>query len=441
LERRSERRFSLYRLLSKWARLPIAGPIFRWYAPRRTWPQEEERPGRLRIVIVNLLPSLGDTICYMPVADALRSQFPEAEITYIGDRSLTGLIAHHSSIDHVWPVSIPAGLLNRLPTVKMYYRLFHIARSVRSLELPHRFEVAILPRGGTDPSFSAHLVWMLNARRSIGFTRLVEPVDTDHNFGDCLITELRMNLGNFHESERGLDLLESSGLVADASQKWNSRMPIRSLQEIADDMDAGAILQKVGLDEAQSFVVMAPGASSPHKTWPSWKFRALCELILRNTDFTVVLTGSPSETAVASAVAQGLGKRVVNGAGKLNLLELIGLLRKAIAFVGNDSGPGHIAGSLGIPTISLHVQPRNSDPLHIKAPAHHRPAGPHVTVVQPERFLAPCLDRCEANTVHCLDQVTVEEVWMALAHALGVTSSDAAGEPSNSLGFADNGSS
>ena len=161
MERRSERRFSLYRLLSKWARLPIAGPIFRWYAPRRTWPQEEERPGRLRIVIVNLLPSLGDTICYMPVADALRSQFPEAEITYIGDQSLTGLIAHHSSIDHVWPVSIPAGLLNRLPTVKMYYRLFHIARSVRSLELPHRFEVAILPRGGTDPSFSAHLVWML----------------------------------------------------------------------------------------------------------------------------------------------------------------------------------------------------------------------------------------------------------------------------------------
>jgi len=87
------------------------------------------------------------------------------------------------------------------------------------------------------------------------------------------------------------------------------------------------------------------------------------------------------------------------------------------------------------------VQPRSSDPLHIKAPAHHRPAGPHVTVVQPERFLAPCLDRCDANTVHCLDQVTVEEVWMALALALDVTSSDAAGEPINSLGFADNGSS
>jgi ADP-heptose:LPS heptosyltransferase len=109
----------------------------------------------------------------------------------------------------------------------------------------------------------------------------------------------------------------------------------------------------------------------------------------------------------------------VNVAGKLSLLDFIGFLRLAKAFVGNDSGPGHIAGALGIPTISLHVQPRESDPRHIKSPAHHRPVGPSVTVVQPETFLAPCQDRCEAKTVHCLDQIQVDEVWTALVHALG----------------------
>lgn len=418
------RRFSLYRLLSQWARFPISGPMFRWYAPRRTWKHETEKSARLQVVIVNLLPSLGDTICYMPVADVIRSAMPNAEITYVGDRSLSGLVAKHSSIDHVFSVSVPGSFLGRLPTVKMYYRLFHISRCVARLKLPNRFDVAIIPRGGTDPSFSAHVVWMLNARRSIGFSRLVEPVDTDHNFGDSLITELRRKLENFHESERGLDLLASSGLVTDANLRWNSRMPIRSLQRMADEQDIEAIYQKVGFADAGGFVVLAPGASSPHKTWPSQKFRELCKLVLKNSELSVVLTGSASEVADATDVARNLGNRVVNCAGKLSLLELIGLLRHAKAFVGNDSGPGHIAGSLGIPTISLHVQPRESDPFHIKSPAHHRPAGPFVTVVQPEKFLDPCLDRCESNTVHCLDQITVDAVWQPLAHALG-TPSDA----------------
>jgi ADP-heptose:LPS heptosyltransferase len=427
LEHCSERRFSPYRLLSQWGRLPIAGPIFRWYAPRRTWNEGSGNPTKLRVVIVNLLPSLGDTICYMPVTDILRSALPDAEITYVAEEALAGFLAKHPSIDHVWPVTVPVGLLGRLPTVKMYYRLFHIARCISRLDLQNRFDVAIIPRGGTDPSLSAHAVWMLNVRRSVGFSRLVEPADTDHNFGDALITELVTSLENFHESERGLDLLVSSGLVPDATLRWNSRMPIESLQKIADDVGTKKIFEKVGIAETTAFVVLAPGASSPHKTWPSQKYRALCELILQNTELTIVLTGTQSESTVATAVAHGLGDRVVNGAGKLNLLELIGFLRRGKAFVGNDSGPGHIAGSLGTPTISLHVQPKNSDPRHIKSPAHHRPAGPYVTVVQPETFLAPCQDRCESKTVHCLDQITVDEVWKALAHALGPKCNDAAG--------------
>jgi heptosyltransferase-3 len=354
----------------------------------------------------------------MPVAELLRVAVPDAEITYIGDSSLAGLVSKHPSIDRVLPIAVPPHVLGRLPTVKMYYRLFHIVRSVSRFGFGHRFDVAIIPRGGTDPAFSAHVVWMLNARRSIGFSRLVEPVDTDHNFGDCLVTELMTKLDNFHESERGLDLLARSGLVPDAALRWNSRMPIKSIQDIADGVDFAKILEKVGIAQAGSFVVVAPGASSPHKTWPPAKYRVLCERMLQHTGLSVVLTGSPSESAVASAVGSGLGNRVIDVTGKLTLLELIGLLRRARAFVGNDSGPGHIAGALGIPTISLHVQPRSSDPHHIKSPAHHRPAGPLVTVVQPENFLAPCEDRCESKTVHCLDQIGVDEVWTALVRAL-----------------------
>jgi ADP-heptose:LPS heptosyltransferase len=127
----------------------------------------------------------------------------------------------------------------------------------------------------------------------------------------------------------------------------------------------------------------------------------------------VVVAGTRSEADLAHSVSQGLGDRVSSCAGLLNLQELAGLLSMARIFVGNDSGTGHVAGALGIPTISLHVQPKTADAHHISAPEHYKPVGPQVTVLQPDDFLAPCHNRCEASSVHCLDQITVEEVWSA----------------------------
>jgi heptosyltransferase-3 len=48
---------------------------------------------------------------------------------------------------------------------------------------------------------------------------------------------------------------------------------------------------------------------------------------------------------------------------------------RALAFVGNDSGPGHLAGILGVPTVSI---------FGPKDPARWKPLGPTVNVVQGE---------------------------------------------------------
>ncbi len=46
-------------------------------------------------------------------------------------------------------------------------------------------------------------------------------------------------------------------------------------------------------------------------------------------------------------------ERLINLAGKLNLGMLAALFERANLFITNDSGPLHIAASLGVPTLSF----------------------------------------------------------------------------------------
>lgn len=413
-----KRKFSLRRFLSQILRLPMAGTIFRFYAPRRKWKHDSSESRRLRVLIANLMPSLGDTICYMAVADVLADVRPDVEIIWLADSAMAGLVAKHPNVKHVLTISTPNSILNRIPTVKMYFRLYNLMRTTFALDLQDRFDIAIIPRGGVDPSFSAHAVWMLNPRRSIGYSHLVEPEDIDHSFGDQLITDLITRITTLHESSRALHLLEQSGLVVNATQRWNADMPIRGVRAIADSISAERIFVKVGIPVGKRFIVLSPVAGMPRKTWPAHKFRELCKLILEQTTYLIVLTGTRAETETTASISAGLGDRIIDTAGRLNLMELIGLLNLATVFIGNDSGTGHVAGALGLHTISLHVQPKSSDPHHIHAPEHYRPVGPNVTIVQPENFLAPCYGRCESINVHCLNQITVDQVWNALEKIL-----------------------
>jgi ADP-heptose:LPS heptosyltransferase len=64
-----------------------------------------------------------------------------------------------------------------------------------------------------------------------------------------------------------------------------------------------------------------------------------------------------------------------------NYVKLYEMLSGSAAFVGNDSGPGHLAGIIGVPTLAL-FGPTN--------PSAWKPLGPRVqTIHQPLDSLAP----------------------------------------------------
>jgi hypothetical protein len=112
---------------------------------------------------------------------------------------------------------------------------------------------------------------------------------------------------------------------------------------------AGAWLAARGIGPAEA-VVLQPGAGSTVKVWPG--FAALTRR-LRDADLPLVVLAGPADGSVVEAL---LGAGVLAEDSVVRdwpLPEIAALLSLARAFVGNDSGPTHLAASVGCPTLAL----------------------------------------------------------------------------------------
>lgn len=123
--------------------------------------------------------------------------------------------------------------------------------------------------------------------------------------------------------------------------------------------------QQYGVTGSQ-VVLFGLGASRPTKRWPAKYFARLAELLKERMDLVpVVITGPGEEEEKFSGQVidqmRALGMRPKAGKGKGDFLHLAGLSVRKLAqvssaakfYVGNDSGPKHIALASGIPTFTF----------------------------------------------------------------------------------------
>lgn len=135
-------------------------------------------------------------------------------------------------------------------------------------------------------------------------------------------------------------------------------------------------------------VIIHPGAGSPAKCWPLDRFVEVANrLKAAGRRICFVVGEVERERFAADAFKQ------LESAGEViqptTLVELYDLLRTASAFIGNDSGPGHLAGMLGLPTVSL---------FGSTDPRRWRPLGPAVKLI----------------AAKAIDLISVDEVSRAL---------------------------
>jgi len=186
---------------------------------------------------------------------------------------------------------------------------------------------------------------------------------------------------------------------------------------------AGDVLREAlydaGLDPDGPLLAIHPGsgAYSVARRWYPERFAAVADSLAERRGLGVVVVGTADERTLADEVLGHMRRPGINLAGRTSLDELGGVLRRCALLVGNDSGVGHLASSVGTPVVAV-FGPFN----------HHtwRPLGRSVVVrATPALPCMPCVNRgfsrgypegCPPR--YCLQEVTPAMVVVAAEELL-----------------------
>jgi heptosyltransferase-3 len=157
---------------------------------------------------------------------------------------------------------------------------------------------------------------------------------------------------------------------------------------------------------ASDYAVIHPAALMDTKRWPLDRFTEL-GIWLRQQPLRVVVTSGPGEEGLAQQLQQSIGDAMLLTG--LTIPELAELIRGARLYIGNDSGPMHLATAVGTPTVAIWGS---------SSSVRWRPWGVEHQVVQNPFSCNPCPGyRClVASSPLCIESVTVEQVQSAVVH-------------------------
>jgi len=356
----------------------LVSPLFR-RRPR------QRRPGRILAV---RLDHMGDVLFATPALRRLRSAFPGAHISLLVDPANMAVVEGTGMVDSMIPFASP--WFSRRPDRPAWRS---VARTIRALRR-ERFDLAIDFRGDIR---TIALLWLAG---------IPERISYGVAGGAFLLTKCPEYRSGRHEVEHNMALVPG-GLDGTSGERLE-RLSYSPAQAEA----AGVLLGGRNVGREGPLVGLQISAGFPTKRWPAERFADLAERLGRRGGRTVIV-GSEAERPEIEAFAAGIEPAPLLAAGRTNLPTLAAVIDRLDLFIGNDSGPTHIAAAMGRPTLFLWS---GTNDVHQWGPWG---GVDHVRLI---RVPVEC-EACELRTCprehECMRGIEVNEVYQAALELLG----------------------
>ena len=330
-------------------------------------------------VLVKEVNWLGDVVMSLPALKAVRRAFPEAKLALLVKRELASFFDGAQWIDEVIPYTVGRGLAG-------FADRRRLIASIRG----RRFDLAILlPR-----SFEAAL-WATLARipRRAGFAADARSLMLTHKtaFAPGLFVE--------HQVHDYLYMLRQTVGVEGSADDY--------VPDIHEPYRAAMRSWLTARRRRGRLIALAVAAAyGPAKEWPVAGYAGVIDRLAARYGAQCVLLGAPGERAKCEEVVAASRGGALVAAGEVNVGQAMALLSLCDGFAGNDSGPMHMAGALGLPTVGIYGSTR---------PFRTRPLGPKTKVLYHRIECSPCMARtCRFGHYECLQRIAPEEVVGAL---------------------------
>jgi heptosyltransferase-2/heptosyltransferase-3 len=156
---------------------------------------------------------------------------------------------------------------------------------------------------------------------------------------------------------------------------------------------------------------MHAGAKRHTNRWPEQRYVEVGDEITRRYGVPVVLTGTPAELPMVESIASKMRGRAVILCGELSLAQLAALLARSCLYVGNDTGPMHLAASVGTPTVSIFSARDFQERWH--------PVGSNHIALRRDAPCSPCFKEICDRDLICLQAIQPDDVLLAVEEQMG----------------------
>ncbi|MCZ2403797.1 glycosyltransferase family 9 protein [Paenarthrobacter sp. Z7-10] len=280
---------------------------------------------------------LGDLFFALPAICSLAAAYPDAAVTLLGSPGHRALLQDRAG---------PIAAVEVLPAIPGIRDVPGDSRAdtaaadefMDRMRLQH-FDLAVQLHGGG--ANSNPFVHRLEARHTVGCAA-PKAVPLERNLPFRFYQ---------HEALRWLEVASLAGAPA---------VCLEPLLEVSAAERLAALAW--GEPGTRGMAVIHPGASDPRRCWPAGNFAQMAALLAQE-GYQVLVIGDVDEVDLAASVVgqaqctagtPAARQLISSVAGKIQLPVLAGLLAECQVFLGNDSGPRHLAQAVGARTASIY---------------------------------------------------------------------------------------
>ncbi len=337
---------------------------------------------------------IGDLLMLVPALRSIAHNFPDASYTLLMPTAFRDIVP-------LLPLGkIDLEILNYDPRAE--HRDFSSKLKLFLRLRKDRYDLSFIPARGEAMREESVISLIVGARHRLGFSK--------ERTG--LRNTARMELrDDVPIADQNLNLLKAAGLETDGSA---SGLVFRQChRDFARDLFGGP-----SHDPAAPVVSIHPSAAwnTESKCWPLGNYVELAGRITKRWNAKIVILGSPDEQGRAGVFGERIGHpSVLDLVGKTDIPQMASVISASSLFIGNDSGPMHIALCLRIPSVAL---------FGPTSPSQIIPTGAACKVITRNLPCRPCYlhhpaSRPDCRDARCLREITVDEVMVEVEKILG----------------------
>lgn len=358
-----------YIFKKRWKR--FAAGFFDFFGSLLSTSKKIENPDEIKKILAVRIDSMGDGVLTLPAIGALYRRFPNVQIDFLVSANVEPLFSLY------------------FPTSKIFLMKELNWKECRALAGQMKelhYDLAVDFRGDMRTLFLMR------------FAKIPHRWGRTGTGGGFLLTKKGGRYAG-HEALKNIHLVQNGSL---------NKAEFPPLPHVSKAFLKASEWLKAACGKKK--IVIHMGAGYPSKRWRAANFAELVKRILDRGLGIPLLIGSVEEKKLFEPYQRSLSG-VMNLIGCTSLTELMGLLKEADLFIGNDSGPAHLASALGCKQVVIFSGTNDF--------RQWAPWSSFSRIINHPVPCSPCEEKiCPLSRQICLEEISVEDVMQEVEAAL-----------------------